>query len=413
MKPKRRHIPAGHSYTILKQLCNLIPGGLVTRLAEEHGADERSRTFSPWSHTVALMHAQLTHAIGLNDVCDALQMNAGVLETIRGATAPHRNTLSHANKVRDCKMAEALYWAVMEQLTRQTPGFAKGKIRRGFLRRFRKSIHAMDSTTIQLVANCMDWAKHRRRKAAAKCHVRLNLQSFLPACAIIDTAKEHDNRRAHELCAGLEAGEIAVFDKAYVDFEHLHDLTQRGVWWVSRAKDNMQYRVVEKLKTTDNPRILADEIIELTVFNSRRNYPQRLRRVVALIEIDGKDQELVFLSNHLTWSAWTVAELYRCRWDIEVFFKEIKQTLQLSDFLGHNANAVRWQIWIGLLVHLLLRYLAYLHSWTHSFTRLFTVLRASLWRRWHLGELLDAYGTAKPPGRLRAAPELAYLPGFA
>ena len=383
------------------------------RHAEEHGADERSRTFSPWSHTVALMHAQLTHAIGLNDVCDALQMNAGVLETIRGATAPHRNTLSHANKVRDCKMAEALYWAVMEQLTRQTPGFAKGKIRRGFLRRFRKSIHAMDSTTIQLVANCMDWAKHRRRKAAAKCHVRLNLQSFLPACAIIDTAKEHDNRRAHELCAGLEAGEIAVFDKAYVDFEHLHDLTQRGVWWVSRAKDNMQYRVVEKLKTTDNPRILADEIIELTVFNSRRNYPQRLRRVVALIEIDGKDQELVFLSNHLTWSAWTVAELYRCRWDIEVFFKEIKQTLQLSDFLGHNANAVRWQIWIGLLVHLLLRYLAYLHSWTHSFTRLFTVLRASLWRRWHLGELLDAYGTAKPPGRLRAAPELAYLPGFA
>jgi hypothetical protein len=95
-----------------------------------------------------------------------------------------------------------------------------------------------------------------------------------------------------------------------------------------------------------------------------------------------------------------------------VFFKEIKQTLQLADFLGHNANAVRWQIRIGLLVHLLLRYLAYLHSWSHGFTRLFTVLRAGLWRRWHLGELLDRYGTAKPPGRIRATPELAYLPGF-
>ena len=413
MKPKRRHIPAGHSYTILKQVSNLIPGGLVARLAEEYGVDECSRTFSPWSHTVAMMHAQLTHAIGLNDVCDALQMNAGVLATMRGATPPRRNTLSHANKVRDCAMAEALYWAMMEHLMRQTPGFAKGKIRRGFLRRFHKSIHAMDSTTIQLVANCMDWARHRRRKAAAKCHVRLNLQSFLPACAIIDTAKEHDNRRAHEVCAGLESGEIAVFDKAYVDFEHLRDLTQRGVWWVSRAKDNMQYRVIERLKTTENPRILADEIIELTVFRSHQAYPERLRRVVARIGVDGKDQEMGFLSNHLTWSAWTIAELYRCRWDIEVFFKEIKQTLQLADFLGHNANAVRWQIWIGLLVHLLLRYLAYLHSWAHSFTRLFTVLRASLWRRWHLGALLDGYGTAKPPGRLRATPELAYLPGFA
>ena len=412
MKKHRRHIPAGHSYTILKQLCNLIPGHMVNSLAEEYGIDEQSRTFRPWSHTVSLMHAQLTHAIGLNDVCDALRMNEGVLATIRGATPPSRNNLSHANKIRDSAMAEALYWAMMEHLMRQTPGFAKGKARRGFLRRFRKTIHAVDSTTIQLVANCMDWAKHRRRKAAAKCHLRLNLQSLLPACAIIDTAKDHDNRKARHVCAGLESGEIALFDKAYVDFDHLHELMVRGVWWVSRAKDNMQYRVVERLKTTDNPRILADEIIELKVLNSRRDYPQSLRRVVALVEIDGKDVQMVFLTNHLTWSAWTVAELYRCRWDIEVFFKEIKQTLQLADFLGHSANAVRWQIWIGLLVHLLLRSLAYLHSWAHSFTRLFTVLRASLWRRWHLGELLDGYGTAKPPGRIRAAPELAYLPGF-
>ena len=147
--------------------------------------------------------------------------------------------------------------------------------------------------------------------------------------------------------------------------------------------------------------------------NSRRDYPHVLRRVVALVEIDDKEVEMVFLTNHFTWSAWTVAELYRCRWDIEVFFKEIKQTLPLADFLGHSANAVRWQIWIGLLVHLLLRDLACLHSWAHSFTRLFTVVRASLWRRWHLGALLDHDGTAQPPGRIRATPEWAYLPGFA
>jgi hypothetical protein len=274
-------------------------------------------------------------------------------------------------------------------------------------------IHAVDSTTIQLVANAMDWAKHRRRKAAAKCHLRLNLQTFLPACAIIDTARDSDNGRARELCAALESGEIVVFDKAYVDFGHLYDLTERGVWWVTRARANQQCRPVERLNTTDNSHIVSDEIIDLTVAHSQHAYPQRLRRVVALVEVDGKDMELTFLTNNLAWSAWTVAELYRCRWDIEVFFKEIKQTLQLADFLGHNANAVRWQIWIGLLVHLLMRYLAHLHTWVHSFTRLFTVLRASLWRRWDLHVLLDDYGTAKPPGRLRAAPEQAYLPGFA
>jgi len=409
---KQHNIPAGYKYTILKQVCNLIPSEMVTELAEKHGVAEQSRTFTPWSHTVSLVHAQLTHAIGLNDVCDSLQMNCGILSTIRGARPPTRNNLSHANKIRDCRMAEMLYWRMMDHLMEQSPGFGKGKVRRGYLRRFRTAIHAIDSTTIQLVANCMDWAKHRRRKAAAKCHLRLNLQSFLPSCAIIDPAKYQDSRKAKEVCAGLKDGEIAIFDKAYMDFKHLRELTERGVWWVSRARENTKYRVLKRLKTTDNPRIVSDEIIELTIMHSQRAYPMSLRRIVARVEVDGEEREMVFLTNNFEWSAWTVAELYRCRWDIEVFFKEIKQTLQLADFLGHSANAVRWQVWIGLLVHLLLRYLAYLHSWGHSFTRLFTVIRAVLWRRWHLGDLLDSYGTAKPPCRICAAPEQAYLPGF-
>ena len=241
--------------------------------------------------------------------------------------------------------------------------------------------------------------------------LRLNLQSFLPACAIIDTAKFHDASQARDVCAVLENGEIVIFDKAYVDFVHLGELTTRGVDWVARAKDNLQYKVIQRLQTTENPRILKDEIVELTVFNSRQAYPRHLRRIVALVEVDGKDEVLVFLTSQMKWSAWTVAELYRCRWEIEVFFKEIKQTLQLADFLGHNANAVRWQMWMGLLVHLILRYLAYLYSWAHSFTRLFTVVRAVLWRYFYLDDLLNSYGTAKPPGRICGAPELACYAG--
>ena len=385
---------------------------MVSNLAKKHGVDVQCRTYKPWSHTVSLLYAHLAHSLGLNDVCDALQMNAAALSTIRGAVPPSRNNLSHANKIRNANMAEDLYWSMMKHLMDTVPGFAKGKVRRGYLRRFSKTIHAMDSTTIQLVANCMDWAKHRRRKAAAKCHLRLNLQSFLPQCAIVDTAKHHDSTKARDLCAGLRPGEIAVFDKAYTKFKHLFDLTERGIWWVGRAKDNMQYYVVRTLETTGHKRILRDEVIEMALENSKEAYPCELRRVVALVEVNGQDIEMVFMTNNLEWSAWTIAELYRCRWDIEVFFKEIKQTLQLSDFLGYSANAVRWQIWMGLLVHLLMRCLAFMHGWEHSFKRLFTVIRASLWRRWDLPVLLESYGTAKPPGRIRGAPELAYLPGF-
>lgn len=405
--------PAKHSYTILKQLCNFIPGHLVQGLAEKHGVDDQSRAFTPWSHVVAQLHAQVTHAISLNDVCDSLQMNRDVLATIRGAVPPSKNALSHANKIRTSAMAQDLYWQVMAHLMRQSPGFAKGKFRNGYLRRFRKAIHAVDSTTIHLVANCMDWAKHRRRKAAAKCHLRLNLQSFLPQCAIVATAHETDNSKAWVLCEQLKAGEVAIFDRAYIDFKHLGKLDRRDVCWVTRAKSNFKYRPLQELRSTNHGRILHDELIELADWNTRKHYEQPLRRIVAIVEVDGRDVEMAFLTNNREWSAWSVTELYRCRWDIEVFFKEMKQTLQLADFLGHSANAVQWQVWMGLLVHLLLRYLAYLHSWQHSFTRLFTVVRAILWRRWDLHELLASYGTAHPPGRICGTPDQAYFPGFA
>lgn len=384
---------------------------MVPNLAKRYGIDEQCRTFDEWSHVVSLMAGQLTHAIGLNDVCDNLRMHQSTLGTIRGATAPSRNNLSHANKIRSAEMAEALYWEMLEHLQTISPKFGKGRCR-GYLKRFKTAIHAVDSTTIQLVANCIDWAKHRRRKAAAKCHLRLNLQSFLPGCAIIDTAKYHDSKHAWALCAELQEGEIVIFDKAYVAFDHLADLCRRGIWWVSRAKDNMQYDVVRKLKTTDNPRILSDDVIRLTGAKTRNEYHDELRRVRALIEVDGKDMEMVFITDNMEWSATSVIELYRCRWDIEVFFKEIKQTLQLADFLGQSANAVRWQIWTGMLVHLILRYLAFLHSWAHSFTRIFTVIRSALWNRWNLYNLLKSYGTANGHFRMLARPEQAYFPEF-
>lgn len=411
MNKQTQRKPTRSSFTLLRQLCNLIPNHHVPQLAREHAVEQKSRTFRPWSHVVSLIYAQLTHALGLNDVCDALRLHAGPLSAIRGATAPSKNALSHANRERNPAMAEALFWTMLEHLQTLHPGFG-ARPRPRFAFRFKRLIHVVDSTTIQLVARCMDWAKHRRRKAAAKCHVRLNLQTFLPRFALVDTAGEHDNRRAHELCAGVQAGEIVIFDKAYVDFAHLADLSLREVFWVTRAKDLMRYEVVRPLQHGRIGNILRDDLIQLTCPPSRQSYPVELRRVAAWVEVDGHMREMIFLTNNLSWSAQTLADLYRCRWSIEVFFKELKQTLQLADFLGHNANAVRWQVWTALLVYLLLRFCAFLSQWGQSFTRLFTLLRSALWQRLDLRSLLDGYGTAGGGGRFLGTPEQAYLPGL-
>jgi len=404
--------PSASKLSVFRQLCNLIPQQLVPKLANETGAASKARTFTPWSHVVALLYAQFTHCIGLNDVCDALSLHSGPLSAIRGATPPSRNGLSHASKERPAAMIEKLFWKELEHLQAIAPGFTRGRVGKGVTRRFRKTIHVVDSTTIELVASCMDWAKHRRRKAAAKCHLRLNLQSFLPSFVLVDTAKDNDAKRAWQACAEVQAGEIVVFDRAYVDFDHLFDLFLRGVNWVTRTKENLKLRVVKK-RPNQNPKILADEEVVLAAKGAYEGkYPERMRRVRALVAVDGEEREMEFLTNNLEWSPQSVADLYRSRWSIETFFKQIKQTLKLADFLGHSANAVRWQIWSALLCYLLLRFQAFLSQWAHSFTRLFTLIRSALWQKLDLPELLNRCGTARGRFRALATPQQAYFPNF-
>lgn len=398
----------------LRQICNWIPEHLVKKLSRECGVEKFCRTVTAWSHVVAMLYAQLTHAIGLNDVCDGLKVQSGKLSTLRGARPIARNTLSHAGKMRPAILAEKLCWEMLEHLGNLVPDFTKGRRSgrgRGLTARFRRTIHLVDSTVIELVANCMDWAKHRRRKAAAKCHLRLNLQSFLPAFVLIGSAKDNDAIRAREACAGVQAGEIVVFDRAYVDFDHLFDLFARGVWWVTRSKSNLVFKVVKRRRPA-NPKILADEEVVITSRQAyQKNYPERMRRVRAMVVVDGVEREMEFLTNNMEWSPQSVADLYKSRWEIEVFFKQIKQTLKLSDFLGNSANAVRWQVWTALLVYILLRFHAFVTGWNHSFTRLFTLIRTTLWLKLDLMALLRSYGIAGGSFRARATPEFAFIVG--
>jgi len=342
MKKQTVRKPTRSSFTLLRQLCNLIPAHLVPQLARDTGVAEKSRAFRPWSHVVSLIFAQLTHALGLNDVCDALRLNSGPLSAIRGASGPSKNGFSTANRERPAQMAQDLFWSVLEHLQQLHPGFG-GRRRPKFAFRFKRAIHLVDAPTIQLIARCLDWAKHRRRKAA--------------------------------------------------------------------AKDNLRCRVVRRFQRGRHGNILRDDLIRLTG-PARKHYPVELRRVVARVEVDGQLREMTFLTNNLEWSAQTIADLYRCRWEIEVFFKQIKQTLQLADFLGNSANAVQWQIWTALLTYVMLRFCAWLSQWAHSFTRLFALLRSALWQKLELRSLLEVYGTAGGGGRFLGTPQQAFLAGF-
>ncbi len=400
-----------NSLSILHQICKLVPPYLVPKLAARYEVDKRARSFTPWSHLVTLLFAHLSHASSLNDVCDAIRSHETWFSRIRGAIAPAKNTLSHANRNRNPRMAEHLFWTILNQLQESSPRFG-GHTFKGMPRRFRRAVYAIDSSTIKLVANCIDWAKHQRRKAAAKLHLRLDLRSYLPAFAIVDSAAHNDNLRARELCADLKDGEIALFDKAYIDYRHLFDLTRRGVFWVTRAKDNMSYRVKERNIRKREGNILRDDMIVLTGVKTCAYYPQPFRLVRAIVEIDGRLREMTFITNNVDWAPSSIADLYKSRWAIETFFKEIKQTLQLGDFLGHNKNAVEWQVWTALIAYVLLRYLSSTHGWPHGFKRLFCLMRSNLWNRYDVGGLIGFCGTARGSPEETDTAEQRLLPGF-
>jgi len=207
--------PAKHQYTLLQQVMSIIPPYLVYSLASVHNVAKRARSFSPWSHVVSMVYVHLSRALSLHDVCDTLRIHSGVLSTIRNATPPSRNGLSHANKVRSAEMAKALFYEMLSRLTKMYPKFGRAGAAFKLSRRLKRMINLLDSTTIQLVANCMDWAKHRTRKAAAKCHMILDAQTFLPRFVVVKSASSSDAVVGRRLCDALRDGEIVVFDKAY------------------------------------------------------------------------------------------------------------------------------------------------------------------------------------------------------
>lgn len=403
------------------QLCKEIAPHLVAKVVRQVearlGEHDTARKLDVWSHTVSLIYCHSTNCLSLNDVCDGLSFHAYELNAIRNAVPPTRSTLSRANRERSSEYIKAIYEAVAEDLKARHPKFF-GRGERCFFRlpkRFKRAVRAIDSTTIELIANCMDWAQHRRRKAAAKIHLSLDPGSFLPVRIIVEPAKGHDANYMVELCAGMKAGETAVFDKAYVAYSHLDTLTERGICWVTRAKDNARFRTVRNLRkgSRRNGGIVFDKEVVLVGQKSRSRYPGHLRLVRAWVKDSaGDDKLLTFLTNNFEWTAGSVCDLYRSRWAIETFFKEIKQTLQLKTFIGYSRNAIEWQLWSAMLTYLLLRLKAWMTNWRKDFKHFFTLVKGVVWSLRNLAVLISGYGTAKRLPRADLCPSMPYLPGF-
>lgn len=393
----------------LRQIVQRIPRWLIEKTANAHGVD--ARKFSATSHFVMLILGHLSRASCLTEICDDADLNRRRLSLVRNATPGKRNTFSHANRTRPAEVAEEVYWEAVRRLGEVSPDFIPPKRVRGFLSRFKdRGIFAIDSTVIKLALSCIASYPYRSKKAAAKMHARLPIGSFIPSVVRIEAGKPHDSTMADELTKDMKGGDILLADRAYVDFQFLHNLTARDVLWVLRQKVNMLYEVVERREVSGD--IISDEIVRLTAANTAEKYPQTFRRVRAIVEVNGEKREMTFLTNNTKWAASTICEQYRARWGIEVFFKELKQTLQLADFIGTNENAVKWQIWTGLLTHLLLHYLKFLSGWNKAFSRLVGIVRSAVWMNLDIVETLRLYGMASPPHRPRPHCVQQYLAGF-
>lgn len=273
----------------------------------------------------------------------------------------------YANSHRPWQLFEKVFYQLLSQAD-----ILAAKQKRRF--RFKNPLVSIDSTTIDLCLSMFDWARFRRAKGAVKLHLMLNHQGYLPGYAMITDGKTHDVKFAQKL--QFAGGTIVVVDRAYVDLKMFWRWTQEKVWFVTRPRHNLQYRILKNRPLPTRGNIIADQEIMLTVFRSSQKYPDRIRRIVVW---DAANQrEIVLLSNHMDFAASTISQIYKERWQIELFFKAIKQNLKIKTFVGTSENAVKIQIWTALISILLLKILQMRSKIGWSLSNLSAILRFNL-----------------------------------
>lgn len=377
--------------SIFSQLLQLFSRTEFELAVKKHKAERHARGFTCWSQFIAMLFCQLGRAHSLNEITQGLAASEGKLKHLGVATAPKRSTLAYANQHRPWE----LYQTVLGQLlVRCQQLAAEGK--RKF--RFKNKLLSLDATVIDLCLALYDWAQFRRTKGAIKLHLLLDHDGYLPSFACITEGKVHEIRVARQM--RFAPGSIIVFDRGYTDYDWFAQLAQQGVFWVTRLKDNADYVVVEKRKLSHRL-IGSDQIIVLTA-HGKAGKDIFLRRIVVFDEVNKR--ELVLLTNHLEFAASTIAAIYRERWQIELFFKALKQSCKIKTFVGTSPNAVKTQVWTALIAMLLLRYLQLKARFGWHLANLLALLRQQLFVHRDLWQWMDE--PFQPP----PAPPLEQMP---
>ena len=374
--------------SLFNQLLDHFPVSAFALLVKEHQAERNAKGFACRTQFVAMLFCQLARADSLREICNGLACCQGKLVHLGIPCAPNKSTLSYANEHRPAALFEDLFYTSLNNFRdQQGLGARKAKFR------FKNKLLSLDSTTISLCLDLFPWAKFRQAKGGVKAHVLLDHDDYLPSYVLITEARKSDVRVAQSL--HLNAGSIVAVDRGYNDYALFAKWTGAGVFFVTRLKDNAAYEVESARDPDSLPRnILSDETIRFTGPQAVRNCPGVLRRVAVWDEVN--EREIVLLSNLLHFGPTTIAAIYKDRWEIELFFKALKQNLKVKSFVGTSQNALLIQIWTALIAMLLLKWLHHLSKARWSFSNLASMLRLNLFTYRDLMRWLDnPFGT--PP----------------
>jgi len=363
----------------LAQVLSLVDRNDFDRAVMRRGADRAAKGFYCWDQFVAMMFCQLGSANSLREICGGLATALGKLVHLGMDGPPSRSTLAYANEHRPWELYQDVFTSVLGRC--QLLAASKG---RKF--RFKNPLRSLDATVIDLCLKVFDWARFRRAKGAVKLHLQLDHQGYLPCWALVTDGKTHEVKVAQRL--SFEPGTIVAMDRGYNDYQLFSAWTESGVFFVTRAKQNMIYEVVEDRNVPHHGPVLSDETIRLTGAGARQKCPQLRRRIVVWDEQNNRTIEL--LTNIFQFAAGTVAAIYKERWQIELFFKALKQYLKVKTFVGTSENAVKTQLWVALIAILLLKFLQLKSSWKWSLSNLAAMLRFNLLTYRDLWAWLDA-----------------------
>ena len=327
--------------SVFAQLLDLIPRDEFELLVRRHHVEAEAKGFASWDQFVAMLFCQLGQAHSLREITMGMSTCMGKLVHLGLKGAPARSTLAYANEHRPWELYKDVFAAVLQRARPYAKG--KGKLR------FRNPLYSMDATVIDLCLEMFDWARFRRAKGAVKLHLVLDHEGYLPVLAHITDGKTHEVTMAQRL--SLPPGAIVAMDRGYNDYALFAAWCEQGIGFVTRMKDNAVYETVESREVSGKGGTRSDELIVLSGARAQERCPHLLRRIVVWDE--EQEREIVLLTNLHQFAASTVARIYKTRWQIELFFKALKQNLRVKTFVGTSANALKTQIWTALIQNLL------------------------------------------------------------